>query len=165
MTRRRYTNNERATAVAAVSANNGSVNETARKLGIPETSLRQWCSGQRHPELQPLSEQKKLELADQFGQLAELLLGVVRKKADQLDAKSAAIAAAVCIDKALLLQGQATSISESRTTTEAADRLALLREHYGRAQEIRTLQPEDIEAARKLLGNSVPKQQTSERKV
>jgi hypothetical protein len=132
--RRSYSKNERAAAVAAVAANNGSVHGTAKILGIPETSLRQWCSGDRHPELLPLSERYKKALADKLGHFADLAIGVALKKIDELSAYQAVICASIAIDKWLLLTDQVPTRRRRATTPEQdaqqSTRLACLRKAY-----------------------------------
>ena len=58
MTRRRYTDNERAAALTALAANCGNVERTARELGIPRKTLAQWARGQRYPEAAQMSHEK-----------------------------------------------------------------------------------------------------------
>ncbi len=129
--KRSYTDDERIAAVTAVEANGGNVYATACELGIPEPTLRQWVKGDRCEHLQPVHEQKRRDLARRFVGLAEKMLGVAERKADELDAKSATIAAAVAVDKALLLTGEATSIVESRNPEQEA-RADAIRSRYGR---------------------------------
>jgi transposase-like protein len=59
MGKRRYSDQDRAAAVAAVTANGGNIQRTARQLGIPETSLRQWVKAERHPEAAQMSVEKE----------------------------------------------------------------------------------------------------------
>jgi hypothetical protein len=133
--RRRYTHDERARAVAAVAANNGSVHGTAKLLGVPETSLRQWVSGERHPELLPLSERYKMELADKLARFADLAIGIALKKINELSAYQAVICASIAIDKWLLLTGQMPARSRQGKTpeqdAETSARLASLRRAFG----------------------------------
>src|SRR5262249_55527258 len=79
---------------------------TARQLGIPENTLRQWHDGTRHPEASGLAEQAKVPLAERFEALVFRLLDIVEAKLDQLPADKAMLAAAIATDKMLLLRGQ-----------------------------------------------------------
>ena len=124
---RRYSDEDRANALAALAANGGNVNRTAEQLGIPEATVRAWANGDRHPEASQACEQKKPALADQFQALAEKLVGIAAEKADKLNAKDAVIAAGVAVDKARLLRGEPTQINEERDD----DRLAEFRRRYG----------------------------------
>jgi hypothetical protein len=61
MAKRRYTDDERSLALAALAANTGNVNKTVRQLGIPTTTLEHWSKGERHPEsIQMIAEKKAL---------------------------------------------------------------------------------------------------------
>ena len=150
--RRRYSHDERAKAVAAVAANNGSVNGTARLLGVPETSLRQWVRGERHPELLPLSERYKRELADKFEGLVWRLLDIVDEKMDELTPYQAMLAAAICTDKWLLLTAEPTQVTRTKGGSvrfrEFGARYNSL--HAGNA--VMGVSEAAIVAARKLLG-------------
>jgi hypothetical protein len=155
--RRRYTTIERGAAVAAVAANSGSVHGTAKILGIPETSLRQWCNGRRHPELLPLSERYKKELADKLAHFADLAIGVALKKVNELSAYQAVICACIATDKWLLLTGQMPS-RRRRGAAPVQDagqsgQLACLRKAYGAKPTDPPPEPseEDYEDARRLL--------------
>src|SRR5262245_50044886 len=86
---RRYTDIERARALAAVAANGGDIPLTARQLGLPENTLRQWNDGTRHPEASGLAEQVKVPLADTFECLARQLLDMVKAKLESLPADKA----------------------------------------------------------------------------
>jgi transposase-like protein len=55
MPKRRYSDEDRALALAA---NAGNAKLTARQLGIPETSLRHWRKGDRHPGAANMGAQK-----------------------------------------------------------------------------------------------------------
>ena len=112
--RRRYTNNERANAVAAVAVGGGSVHGTAKKLGIPETSLRQWHKGQRCRQVLPLSEQKRLELADRFEEVIHQAVEVVVEKLSEASAAQAAVIAGIACDKMLLLRREGAVAASER---------------------------------------------------
>src|SRR5262245_42165815 len=66
MTRRRYTDAERAEALAVLAANGGAVEKTAAQLGIPEGTLENWANGRRHPEARQLAGDKKEAMADRL---------------------------------------------------------------------------------------------------
>jgi len=52
---RPYTDAQRIDALTKLAANGGNKRKTARETGIPESTLRQWESGDRHPEARVLS--------------------------------------------------------------------------------------------------------------
>jgi transposase-like protein len=126
VTRRRYSDEERAAALAALAANRGGIARTARQTGVGRSALSRWASGRRHPEARQMALPKKKDLADAFERAAWKLLGVSKDKADRLNAKDAMIAAATAVDKMRLLRDETTAISESRRD----DRLKDFADHY-----------------------------------
>lgn len=127
---RRYTDAEQADALAALDANAGCIATTSREIGIPEQTLRHWRDGDCRPCPPELVEQRKSARALAYDEFADRALAVAMDKVGELDAKAAIIASAVATDKALLLRGEATSITESRDderVTRLRDRYAALR--------------------------------------
>jgi transposase-like protein len=108
--KRRYSDDDRATAIAAVTANGGNVGLTARQLGIPEATVRQWVKEQRHPEAAKMSEQKRGPLADSCERIAWKLAGRVEETADKAPINHAAVAFGIMVDKMRLLRDQPTTI-------------------------------------------------------
>jgi transposase-like protein len=111
---RRYSDEERAACVAALTANRGNLSKTARICGVPRKTLAGWAA-QKANELPSgvakLRHQKKNDLAQLFETLAERMLSVANRKAQEMSGKDAVIAAAVAVDKMLLLRKQPTSIN------------------------------------------------------
>lgn len=109
--KRRYTDEQRAEALAALQANGGGIPLTARQLGIPENTLRSWARGLRHPEATQMCEEKKLPLAERFESLAHSLLDHADKNLKDLNAKDAVTSAAIAVDKMRLLKDLPTTIT------------------------------------------------------
>jgi transposase-like protein len=111
---RRYSDDERSSAIAALSANAGNIERTAAQLSIPESTLRAWATGTRHPEASTsqMCAQKKADLSDRLEalayQLVDDMVTPARRKAASLS--QLAVALGVAIDKARLLRGEATFI-------------------------------------------------------
>ena len=122
----RYSDDDRANALAALAANGGNINRTARELGIPEKTLRNWANGTSHPEAANLAEQKKQPLAALLEDVARKLAGDLANGA----AKDPAVALGIVIDKRQILLGQPTSITRSLSDAERADRLRALVEQF-----------------------------------
>lgn len=112
MARRRYTDDERATALAALTANGGNVSKTSKQLGIPEMTLRQWSDGSRHPEATQMSEDKKEPLSDACERIARQLADAMPKKIGKAGLQQTATSFAIMVDKMQLLRGKATSIQK-----------------------------------------------------
>lgn len=149
--RRRYNDEDRLAALAALRANAGNLKKTAREVGVPRKTLAEWAAAvsatggeasatpppplkttaQRVAERLPDAES---DLAARFERIARKALGVARKKVGELNAKDAVIAAATAVDKMRLLRGESTSnhthrLDLSRLTDEQLenlDRLAAL---------------------------------------
>jgi transposase-like protein len=124
--RRRYTDDDRANALAALAANGGNVKRTAEQLGIPLQTLHSWASGARHPEASTSAEPKKGPMADRLEEIAWQLLEAIPGKIANAPLSQVATGMGIAIDKARLLRGEPTQIAETRTDA----RLALLRERY-----------------------------------
>lgn len=126
MTRRRYSDDDRASAMAALAANGGKVSMTAAQLGIPVRTLQNWADGTTHPESAGLGRGKMKPLADTLEELAVKCVGRALEHYEELSPKDCIIVAGVAIDKFRLLREESTSIEESRTP--ATDRV----KHYDR---------------------------------
>jgi hypothetical protein len=112
--RRRYSDEERAACLAALEANGGNAAKTARDCGVPAQSLRQWARGTRHPEATHMSTRKKKDLGTKLNEIAHKLAGAIPGKIKGAGLRDLSVSLGVAIDKARLLQGQPTSISENR---------------------------------------------------
>jgi transposase-like protein len=118
MSKRQYSDNDKATALAVLDANQGNVKGTARQLSIPHKTLDEWAKGRnQHPEVAVLRTDKKQELHGLFEQVARLYLGQAMEEATikKTSGKDSVIAAATATDKMRLLTEQATSISKDVT--------------------------------------------------
>lgn len=104
--RRRYSDDERALALAALAANRNNLRRTARQLGIPRSSLVSWRSGDRHPEAAESATLKKRELAlaleETVWKLLDGISPAMIARASLLDVMKTA---GIAIDKMLALQG------------------------------------------------------------
>lgn len=109
-TRRRYSDDDRANALAAVAANGGNVELTAAQLGIPESTLRSWVKGDRHPEAAHLCDEKKGPLADHLEAIAWRLADVLPDKLPAAGLQQVATSLGIVIDKMQLLREKPTGI-------------------------------------------------------
>lgn len=134
MARRRYSDEERANALAALAANGGNVEKTARELTIPETTLRQWANGHCHPEATQLSERKKGPLSDHLETVAYALAGDLSDPERRKNAKFSEVAVAfgIVVDKMQVLRGQPSSISETLSDHERVARFRALVDEFRR---------------------------------
>lgn len=127
-TKRRYSDDDRSSALAALAANGGDVAGTAARLEIPRKTLESWARGLRHPEAAQSCLEKKEPLAEAFDRIASRILGgVTDKKIRDANLQQTLTSAGIAVDKARLLRGEPTSIEENRDD----ERLRRLRERYG----------------------------------
>ena len=108
-----YSDEEKASALTLLAVNNGNVKRTARVLGLPRSTLTAWAKSRgTHAGVTKLCHLKKGSLADKFEEVARALLDGAMSPA-KIEAASLldlTTAAAICVDKMLLLRGQPTRI-------------------------------------------------------
>lgn len=109
---RRYTEAQRAAAVAAVLANGGNVFRTSREIDIPSKTLEHWVKGEARPEAATTGEQKRGTMAEELERVAWKLLGSIEGKIESAPLSHTATAMGIAIDKARLLRGQPTTITQ-----------------------------------------------------
>ena len=141
--RRRYTDEERASYVAALELagyqNNGGKNshilyELADKSGIPSETLRRWWKRSHNPPPDKLVRDKKADFVEAIrDELAQIFVqfDYAREGADY---RELATAAGIFIDKLQLLQGRPTGIEKQIVNvTDSRERLAnLISNHASR---------------------------------
>lgn len=106
----RYTEAFRVDALLRLAANGGNVNATAHELGVPEPTLRFWSRTLGRQVYAADYESKKQDLAQTFLDGALMALGVLPGKLEDASASQLATVAGICVDKSLILKGQANSI-------------------------------------------------------
>jgi transposase-like protein len=105
--RRKYLDADRALALAALDANDGRLGSTARRFGIPATTLRRWANGRTRADLGKLVAEQKAGLAWGFEEVARKLLNLTPEKIQRAGLLKAAMAAGICVEKMLLLRAAA----------------------------------------------------------
>lgn len=136
MSRRRYSDEERANALAALAANGGNVDRTARELGLPRKTLEHWAKGDINPVVAELGQQKKVSLADRLEEVALALVAAMPRKLANATLQQIAVSLGIAVEKMQLLRGAPTSITEdlrradlSKLTDAQLDQLdAILRD-------------------------------------
>lgn len=119
---RTYTDETRANVLATLQANGGNAVKTAKQLGIPRTTIRQWA-GEANlgpgvavmPRKVPtaLVEGKMAELANNLEAVAFKAVELANEKADGASYKDLLVGTGIAVEKMLLLRGQATSRVET----------------------------------------------------
>src|SRR5262245_49394675 len=107
MPRRRYSDHEKAEALAMLAANAGNVAQTARQVNVPRQTLQHWPAGEGlSPAVPELEHEKKGGLADRLERLARCLVEDMPGKIGAANLRHCAVCLGVTIDKMLLLRDQ-----------------------------------------------------------
>ena len=120
-----YSDSFKAESLAALQANGGNILRTSREMNVPESTLRSWKNGSGTRALTAdLRDQKRTELSGKLDDLAvKLVDGMTDEKITASNVRDLMIALGICVDKARLIQGETTSITESRRFNEVHSRL------------------------------------------
>lgn len=123
--RRRYTNEEKASALATFDFNSNldsPLTVTSNALQIADSTLSRWVGGEAVSEAaQVLREQKKRELSELCEDYARQALEHLIPNLSEIRPRDFA-SIAMAIDKMLLLRGQATQITESRSDAQLREK-------------------------------------------
>jgi len=103
--RRRYSDAEKAYALAVLDENAGNESQTARDVNIPVSTLRRFVEGETHA-LTLLHQDKKLELADIYEQLQRKILPAAEAKIPDTGFRELMTGAGIAADKMAMLRGQ-----------------------------------------------------------
>jgi transposase-like protein len=133
-----YSDDDRATTLAALDANAGNVSRTARQLSIPASTITEWRDGRVHPEVTTSREVKKKELAEKLEEVAHALTGNLMTRAESelsilVPMKDVATSLGIVVDKMQLLKGKPTAINEHQD--RRAEYEALVERILKRAKE------------------------------
>jgi transposase-like protein len=118
--KRRYSDEEKAEALATLEANDGNIHKTAQDTGIPWGTLKRWVEAQ--DQFTHLREQKKSDLAQRLEEIARELADAMPDKIQAATLQQVATSMAIAIDKMQLLRGAPTSISDI-AIEQIADRI------------------------------------------
>ena len=144
---KRYSDKEKASALALLAANGGNVNRTAHEAGIPRKTLEQWAKDRTlHPDVAELRQEKILELSELLENEIRAIFDSMKTKRPEALYSTLGVVAGILIDKKQLLDGKATQRSEvvNLSDDERAERITSLLERArarrdGDAAEERTL--------------------------
>jgi hypothetical protein len=111
---RKYSDKDKATALAALDANGGNAAKTARETKIPRATIQEWANGRVSDDVPEIRHETKRELIDMFrDELYEIFAELPHKRGDATYAQLAT-AAGIFNDKVQLLSGGATSRADVR---------------------------------------------------
>lgn len=124
----KYTDEQRAEALAALEANGGNLSATHRVTGYPISTIKRWRD-EPDPRLADLGNRKKADLSDKLEEIAYALADAIPGKIDAASLQTIAVSLGITIDKLRLLKGEATEVTEVRGSDarrELAERIARL---------------------------------------
>lgn len=84
MTRRHYSDEARAAALAVLDANGGKLKRAAKETGVPESTLRLWRNAPGRAAPAELRAQTRETLADVYGRVADKASALVDKALDAI---------------------------------------------------------------------------------
>ncbi len=113
----KYSDEQRAAALARLDANGDNIKRTARETGIPEATIRNWARGTRAvPGGANLEAQKRADLGDELEEEARAVRAVLREKLASATFLQAVTGLGILVDKMCALR--AVSGSDSRGEAE-----------------------------------------------
>lgn len=115
MSKRSYSDKEKATALAALDANEGNVAKTAKTIGIPRKTLSEWAVDRFvNEDVAEIRLDKKKELADELEDLAYQLVGAIPRfvRSPFTKLQEVANTLGIAIEKCELLRGRPTGRTE-----------------------------------------------------
>ena len=146
MAKRSYSDEQKASALAALAANGGNAKLTAAQIGVPRTTLLKWASGEGvHASVTDIGHEKKQGLADRLEGLAHRLVDAIPGKIAEADLKQLSVSLGIALDKMRLLREQPTSIEGHDLSDD--EKLAMLRQLAERAHARRLGLPDPGGAA------------------
>jgi len=133
---RRYSDADRAQALAVLDLNEGNMLRTAQQTGIPRATLQEWAAGRVPDSMPELRQEAKKDLAVSFKDFAGRVIGLTTDE----DIKAASLrdrfmAAGVAVDKYRLLTDQPTTITGQELSEDES--VARLRELVQRGRSRR----------------------------
>lgn len=110
MARRRYSDSQKAQALAFLKANGGNLARAARDAGVPVRTLRDWRDGKGVSLDADLPLQKEEDLANLLERVARKFVNRANEVAADTGARDSMVAAGIAIEKVRLLRDQPTQI-------------------------------------------------------
>lgn len=131
MERRRYSDVDKATALAVLDANGGNMKKTATQIGIPLSTLKEWRDGRVNDDVAELRNVKRDEISTRLKEIVHLLIDAIPGKIPEASLQQITTSIGIAVDKAQLLEGSATERTEvidNISDDERANRVAAILE-------------------------------------
>lgn len=127
--RRRYSDEDRATALALLALNGGSVTAVANATGFPDSTIENWRDREQNAAVPKLRDMKTADLADKLESIAHQCVDLMPDRMPDASLRDLAGAMHLAVDKMRLLRGDPTAITEMRQLSDDELRARLLN-HY-----------------------------------
>ena len=120
--RRRYTEEDRAVALAAYEANANNLKRTARYCNIPINTLRRWLQGgETNAAVSQLRPQKKGDLAAALEAIAWQCVEAIPARMGEASLREVATTLGIAVEKMQLLRGKPTTINDDLSSLSDAE--------------------------------------------
>lgn len=106
MSKRSYSDAQRASALAVLKANAGNASQTARDTGIPRPTIIHWRNGDLHPAVSDIEQEKQLDLKQMFENAARNALTTADTKRATASYRDLMTGAGIAADKVAALSGE-----------------------------------------------------------
>lgn len=138
-TKRSYTDEQIANALAILKSNGGNLLATERDTGIPRQTIREWSANGRRDsqQVREIRQEKEQNILTLYGNAERGLLehAIKPEIIADMDGLAAMKAAGIARDKIQLMTGQPTSIVEERTI-DSLQVLRLLQDSLSQADPL-----------------------------
>lgn len=121
--RRRYSDSDKAAALAALDANGGNVYKTARELKLPMSTLQEWASGRINHAIPELRERKKEEISQRLVDVVHQLIDALPTKITDANLQQVSTSLGIAVEKIQLLDGDPTDRTEVIDNATRAERI------------------------------------------
>ena len=107
MSKRRYTDEEKATALVFLADIGGNLPKTSRDTGVPRKTIHEWHDGRRgtNAAVETMRWEKKVDLAARYEEFQHKALPVPEGKIEQASLKDLMTACGIAADKMAKLRG------------------------------------------------------------
>lgn len=114
MSKRQYSDSDKANALLCLKANGGNLSRTAREMSISLSTIRDWRDGLGVvPDVAEIQKGMEIPLANRIDALIDQIVEAMPYKVDKASLRDAGATVGVLIDKSRLLRDKPTSINET----------------------------------------------------
>lgn len=130
MSKRQYSDNDKAAALAFLDFNKGNVQRSAKALGIPNSTLDEWVKGRnQNAEVSDLRNDKKVDISTLIDAAVRDMVSASEGKLSTANFQQLWTGVGIAVDKMQILKGEPSSITKDVTkhsNEERVDRILRL---------------------------------------